>query len=81
MRLGARVEQIDLGRRLVRLADGEELPYDRLVIAVLALGYPKVVPRRGPKRPHTSGAAARTSQPSLTDGLSVRSEPMSGKGS
>ncbi len=26
------------------------LPYDRLVIAVLALGYPKSVPRRGPRR-------------------------------
>ncbi|MEM6674477.1 MAG: nitroreductase family protein [Planctomycetota bacterium] len=26
------------------------LPYDRMVIAVLALGYPKVQPKRGPKR-------------------------------
>lgn len=26
------------------------LPYDRMVIAVLALGHPKVTPRRGPKR-------------------------------
>ncbi len=26
------------------------LPYDRLVIAVLALGWPKVTPKRGPKR-------------------------------
>ena len=26
------------------------LPYDRLVIAVLAVGYPKVVPKAGPKR-------------------------------
>ncbi len=26
------------------------LPADRLVVAVLALGYPKVVPKRGPKR-------------------------------
>ncbi len=26
------------------------LPYDRLVIAVLALGYPKVLPKSGPKR-------------------------------
>ena len=26
------------------------LPYDRMVIAVLALGWPKVVPKRGPKR-------------------------------
>ncbi len=26
------------------------LPYDRMVIAVLALGHPKVNPRRGPKR-------------------------------
>lgn len=26
------------------------LPYDRLVIAVLAVGYPKIVPKQGPKR-------------------------------
>lgn len=26
------------------------LPYDRMVIAVLALGWPKVTPKRGPKR-------------------------------
>lgn len=26
------------------------LPYDRLVIAVLALGYPKALPKQGPKR-------------------------------
>jgi protoporphyrinogen oxidase len=31
MRLGSRVEQVDLRRRVVRLADGEELSYERLV--------------------------------------------------
>lgn len=36
------------GAEKVREAVG--LPYDRMVIAVLALGWPKVVPRRGPKR-------------------------------
>ncbi|MEM1449468.1 MAG: nitroreductase family protein [Planctomycetota bacterium] len=36
------------GAEKVREAVG--LPYDRLVIAVLALGYPKVTPKRGPKR-------------------------------
>ncbi len=36
------------GAERVREAVG--LPVDRLVIAVLALGYPKVLPKRGPKR-------------------------------
>ncbi len=36
------------GAERVREAVG--LPYDRVVIAVLALGYPKVQPKRGPKR-------------------------------
>ncbi|MDG1051695.1 MAG: nitroreductase family protein [Planctomycetota bacterium] len=36
------------GAEEVREAVG--LPYDRMVIAVLALGHPKVTPRRGPKR-------------------------------
>ncbi|MFT5732831.1 MAG: nitroreductase/SAM-dependent methyltransferase [Planctomycetota bacterium] len=36
------------GAEKVREAVG--LPYDRMVIAVLALGWPKVVPKRGPKR-------------------------------
>ena len=26
------------------------LPYDRIVVAVLALGYPRILPRKGPKR-------------------------------
>ncbi len=36
------------GAERVREAVG--LPYDRMVIAVLALGWPKVIPKRGPKR-------------------------------
>lgn len=36
------------GAERVREAVG--LPYDRIVIAVLALGHPKVMPKRGPKR-------------------------------
>lgn len=36
------------GAERVREAVG--LPYDRLVIAVLAVGWPKVLPRAGPKR-------------------------------
>ncbi|MGD2019327.1 MAG: nitroreductase family protein [Planctomycetota bacterium] len=36
------------GAEAVREAVG--LPYDRMVIAVLALGHPKVTPKRGPKR-------------------------------
>lgn len=36
------------GAERVREAVG--LPYDRLVIAVLALGWPKVMPKAGPKR-------------------------------
>ncbi|MEZ6014257.1 MAG: nitroreductase family protein [Planctomycetota bacterium] len=36
------------GAERVREAVG--LPYDRMVIAVLAVGWPKVVPKRGPKR-------------------------------
>ena len=36
------------GAEEVREAVG--LPYDRMVIAVLALGHPKVTPKRGPKR-------------------------------
>jgi nitroreductase/SAM-dependent methyltransferase len=36
------------GAERVREAVG--LPYDRLVVAVLAVGWPKVVPKRGPKR-------------------------------
>ncbi|QDV06371.1 NADPH-flavin oxidoreductase [Planctomycetes bacterium Poly30] len=36
------------GAEKVREAVG--LPYDRIVIAVLALGWPKVIPKRGPKR-------------------------------
>lgn len=36
------------GAEKVREAVG--LPYDRLVIAVLAVGWPKVMPRSGPKR-------------------------------
>lgn len=36
------------GAERVREAVG--LPYDRVVVAVLALGYPKVQPKRGPKR-------------------------------
>lgn len=36
------------GAEAVREAVG--LPVDRLVVAVLALGYPKVTPKRGPKR-------------------------------
>jgi nitroreductase len=41
---------------ITQMGDAEEvreavgLPYDRLVIAVLALGWPKVVPKAGPKR-------------------------------
>lgn len=33
-----------------RVREAVGLPYDRLVIAVLAVGWPKVVPKRGPKR-------------------------------
>lgn len=33
-----------------RVRETVGLPEDRLVIAVLALGYPKLVPRKGPKR-------------------------------
>jgi nitroreductase len=33
------------------------LPYDRLVIAVLAVGYPKIVPKQGPKRRPLSAVA------------------------
>lgn len=33
-----------------RVREEVGLPVDRLVIAVLALGYPKVLPKRGPKR-------------------------------
>ena len=36
------------GAEKVREAVG--LPYDRMVIAVLAVGWPKVVPKQGPKR-------------------------------
>jgi nitroreductase len=36
------------GAEKVREAVG--LPYDRLVVAVLAIGWPKVIPKRGPKR-------------------------------
>jgi nitroreductase len=41
---------------ITQMGDGERvreevgLPYDRLVIAVLAIGWPKVLPKAGPKR-------------------------------
>ena len=48
MRLGCRVEQVDVRRRVVRLADGEELSYERMVNTLPLPQFLRMV-REGPE--------------------------------